>query len=489
MITVKKLALSAIIASFGATAGFSENPSTNTETPSQYDDVKWERGWIAQSFRADFGSDMPQPSDQPIDRWLDDGYGMFSADYLLAHESKYTQLFKAGTLRSGSVKFNLEGNYVLRSFMDRFISFGQPDCRVRVALDGVTIVDQWGQFNDMGTGQDNRPIGAIVKWEADSVWKNGFYNAQRYRATHGYQSVPFFIPEPGKYRFDIWTFCKDASEHAEIFKLANTYGVRGIKVGAFGGVTYPKVKTNFAGDMVLIDAIRRRNEMNELKTLILLNHGTTFDFTLERLETGQINRIVGDMIYHNAAYTPEKSFEMQTLKPKDQTALASDWLMTAYRDGLEPVKKRMATDTPQFADFIKSVSFVPEKMLAQRILSLPETGKYGFEFQYNPAKEDNQSYERDASEHIQMRMYRLGSSDTGGIQILDRVFKGANDVGESVFHWFNLPAGDYVISTTQDPKMITRNRYGVADNVDPWFNSDIHLSIKMPSSESFNLVY
>lgn len=443
------------------------------------DEIVWRRGWIAQSFEAEIGADLPQPTDQPIDKWLDTGDAMFSADYLFAHESKTTQIFNAGILRTGAIEFTLEGNYQLRSFIDRFVSFGQPECRMRVALDGATIIDQWGQFRDMGIGKEGRPVGTIVD-------KKDIPYAAKFRGTHAYQSVPFYIPKPGKYRFDIWTFCGDSSNKSAIFKLANTYGIRSWDVSKFGSPTFSKIKSEYADDRLLQDEMKLRRDRNPLKALILENHGINFDLALERIESGKVNRVTGAMIYHNAAYTPMKSIYRRSTQPKNNLVEVSDWLLTALRGNEKIVTRWYVDESPPFAQFIQDIdTHTPEQVVAERLLFIKESGKYGFEFQYSPKIESNKAFEKEESEHTTIRMYRVGAEATDGVVLVDRIFRGGNDIGESIFQWYELPKGEYVISITRDPQIIKRNRYGEAEDVDPWDNSNVLLSIKSPSAESF----
>ena len=64
------------------------------------ENVEWQKGWVAQSFQAPIGVDMPRPGERPIDRWIDPGNGLFSTDYLFAHSGTNTYLYNAGILRT-----------------------------------------------------------------------------------------------------------------------------------------------------------------------------------------------------------------------------------------------------------------------------------------------------------------------------------------------------------------------------------------------------
>src|SRR6056297_172855 len=71
---------------------------TSLNQSASEDAVKWEKGWIAQSFVTPIGEDMPRPGDRPLTTWLDTGNGLFSTDYLFAHSGDKNYIFNVGIL-------------------------------------------------------------------------------------------------------------------------------------------------------------------------------------------------------------------------------------------------------------------------------------------------------------------------------------------------------------------------------------------------------
>ena len=440
--------------------------------------VEWQKGWVAQSFQAPIGVDMPRPGERPIDRWIDPGNGLFSTDYLFAHSGTNTYLYNAGILRTGSLKISKPGAYRIHGYMDRYISFGAPQCRMRLALDGVTIIDNKETFKDFGGQKEGRAQGAFID-QKDVARAGG------YKESSGYTSPVFEISEPGLYRLDFWSVCRDIDNTNAIYKLANEEGMKTTGRSCGRGICYDRVKSFYDNDSLAIAAAQYRNSINPLKQAIAENHGTLFDFTLENMDSGRIARITGDSIYHNKYHAPKNRLGI-TAVTLDAMIPSSPWYFTALRGEQKATVPQQGFGFPQFGDMVEKFEFLPTFMEARKRIRLEEDGLYGFSFGYEPLKDTSVSTPKSEPTDI----YLEGTTAEGKrvrIKLLSDSLKGMFRVGEIRFMYFNLPAGEYDFVFLRDVNKIERDRYGKMIS-DPMENSNIAIRIKTPSSERFEII-
>lgn len=483
-------AVSLVLSPLVVSQGFAENipQSLSQERSAQAsggasveaagEQVEWQKGWIAQSFDAPIGVDLPRPGERPIDRWIDPGNGLFSTDYLFAHSGTNTYLYNAGILRTGSLKVTKPGSYRINGFMDRYISFGAPQCRMRLALDGVTIIDNKETFKDFGGQKDGKPQGAAIAQNQRST-------AGSYKESSGFTSPVFEITEPGMYRLDFWSVCRDIDNTNAIYKLANEQGLRTTGRSCGRGICTDRIKTFYDNDSLALAAARYREGVNPLKQAIAENHGTLFDFTLENMDSGRIARITGDSIYHNKAHAPANRLGITSVTT-DAMIPTSPWYFTAIRGDMKSTVVQGVNTFPQFGDMVEKFEFLPTFMEARKRIRLGENGLYGFSFGYEPLRD--QSINEPKSEATDI--YLEGTTPDGKrvrIKLMSDTMKGMFKVGELKFMYFNLPAGEYDFVFLRDVNKIERDRYGNIIS-DPMKNSNIAIRIKTPSSERFEIL-
>ena len=253
------------------------------------DDGSWVQGWIAESYFAPIGVMMHNPVGDPIDTWRDSGRSFFTTDFMYAFDQDRIYVFNAGTLRHGAIRIDKIGNYRLHGYIDRYYSFGQPNCSMKLAIDGTTIFDQNYTFEAIKPdaiitkGRDRKALADAYGYkessefleqhqaledradevagiaerdlkfqeELDKQLENEAASRgvsveelkqsqqdrpERTRTPEDHladaldsagvgRSSIFEITEAGYYNLNVWIFCKDVSDAQHLFNNANMYGL------------------------------------------------------------------------------------------------------------------------------------------------------------------------------------------------------------------------------------------------------------------------
>ena len=253
------------------------------------DDDSWVQGWIAESYFAPMGVMLHNPVGDPIDVWRDSGRSFYTTDFMYAFDKDRTYIYNAGTLRHGAIRIDKIGNYRLHGYIDRYYSFGQPNCSMKLAIDGTTIFDQNYTFEKIKSEaivtksrQRRKKLSEIFGYKESSEFmgvqgelkqraaeqldiqnKDGaFYEAriaemeakakelgvpveellakqeipQRKRTPDEMlidamdagavgRSSIFEITEAGYYNLNVWIFCKDVQDSQQLFNNANYFGL------------------------------------------------------------------------------------------------------------------------------------------------------------------------------------------------------------------------------------------------------------------------
>ena len=260
---------------------------------------------------------MPRnPTDLYLNRWLDSGKGLFTTDYLFAFDSQRTYIFNAGILRSGG-----NPDRPARGVPSASLPGSIPGIRTagvsraRISLDGTTIIDS-------SAAMAQRDSGAVAANRAAIKEAQSFHQSQ-----HATSSV-IRVTEPGYYRIDFWSVCRDLNDKQATYNLTNELGNRVEKRGIFS-TRMQRLESFYNGDSQVTAVQKHRYETNPVKQVIAENHSTMFDLVLENVETGEKGRVNGDNIWHNADYSPVEKLEYQAVMPTGEGAFeSSDWVFT-----------------------------------------------------------------------------------------------------------------------------------------------------------------
>lgn len=471
---------------------------TNEKTYStEIDKSEWKNGWVAQSYLATLGTDLLEPEGRYIDRWLDRGNVLFSTDYLYAFEGERTYLFNAGILRTGAVYIDKPGNYRFNLYVDRYYSSGTPRCDVRFALDGTTIIDAQSQFETI---------------QPKFLEKGEVLYAQAYKEFALTKSPVFEVVEPGFYRMDFWSFCRDIDDTMQVYKVSNELGNAKIEKSIFGSFV-SRVKLFYGGDNLTVEAVQSREKISPLKTLIADNHGTMFDIVLENVDSGRKGRVKGENIWHKREFSPENDILRPQMSPVN--ILADDkWVFRGVRGRNDFVYLQETHSDAVWAQAYQNMPFVPEYMEARKKISLTESGVHTIALGFDPQAQQAQlganfaeSYvagqkfnilslnlepNKPVSEYSQIYLEKMMSDGSiRRLKLFEGELYGSRGVGELKFIDINLPEGDYEIVILRDTKAyeMAVDRYG-AMSTDVFFKSNSYVSfrIKQPSDDGFQLV-
>ena len=473
---------------------------SNTKTFDTADSREgWQNGWIAQSYFAPIGTDLPEPNGYPVDRWVDQGDGLFSTDYLYAFAGERSYLYNAGTLRTASIYVDKPGNYRFELYTDRYWSPGQPRCDVRFAVDGSTIIDAQNTFTQIDP--------AILKKGAIDI-------AQKYHEFAFTKSPVFEIIEPGFYRMDFYSYCRDVSDAASIYKLAFQYG--NVQAKSFASMSMiSKANLFYGGDTLVKDGVKLREDISVLKSAIAANHGTMFDLVIENVDSGRKARVTGDDIWHKDGSSPSKTILRPSMEP--QSAIAEGgWVFRGVRGKKAHVWVQESYEAPVWGQAFMNMPFTPEYLEARKKLTFSESGVQGIAISYDPMgysaalghKMSNggvfdvggkveraiqeESKLKPKSEYTQMFIEKkMPDGSIRRLKIFDGHLEGSMFIGEVKFVHVNLPAGDYELVVLRDPNAYAAQagRYG---DLTPQFvfkaDSNFSLRIKEPSAESYRLI-
>lgn len=449
---------------------------TVTHTIAQDNKEIWKNGWVAESYFAPVGGDLEGPNDYPVDRWLDQGNGLFSTDYLYAFDGSRTYLYNAGTLRSGSINIDKPGDYRLHLFTDRYWSAGQPVCDVKLALDGSTVIDASTEFTSIETKiPEKKMISA----------------AQKFRESSTTISPVFEVSEPGYYRIDFWSYCRDTNDKDAIYKLSNQMGNMQTNQKFFFWNYESPLKIFYQDDPVVKDGVQLRFNISSLKSNIANSSGTVFDLALENIETGKKGRITEDSIWHLASATPEKDILRNTVLSSSELS-RGDWEFVGVRGDKSFIWTQEIGNLSWKQAFV-NMPFVPEFMEARKSISLKEDGIYGIAIGYDPKSVLN-TKEPSIPVFEQTTVFIEKKSSDGSVRrlkIFDDALQGTQSVGEVTFINVRLPAGDYDIIFLRDPSSYgaQTTRYGnLTKEAILSENSNLSIRIKEPSSNNYKIL-
>ncbi|SDY84452.1 hypothetical protein [Citreimonas salinaria] len=444
------------------------------------------RGWIAQSYAIKIGGDAPTPTDLLLNTWVDSGRGLITTDYLFAFDSDRSYIFNAGILRSGALRIQEPGAYRLHVYLDRFLGTGEPECRARVAIDGSTIIDSSAAF-EMHSG------GGVSATQAAKDQARNFHQSQRA------ESPVFRVSEPGYYRMDFWSVCRDLNDKQAAFNLTNELGNRIEKRGLFG-TKLQRLTTFYDGDGQITAVQKHRYETNPVKQVIAENHGTMFDLVLENVVTGERGRLSGDNIWHNRAHAPDERLEYQSLKPMDEGDFeASKWVFTGIRGDLSARYEQSSGYSPRFQTAAQQMPFVPSQVEARKRLKIEQAGVYEMAIGYEPemsAKDflagngygarGGRAITREQSEPVALFMEKhLEDGRVSRLKIFEGTLKGTNFIGEIRFLNVALKAGEYDLVVTRNLSQIKRDRYGTVDVGAAIQNSQMSIRMKRQGAPGF----
>lgn len=450
-------------------------------------DTSWERGWIAQSYGVPIGADAPKPGDLLLNTWLDSGRGLFTTDYLFAFSSQRTYIFNAGILRSGAIRIDQPGTYRLHVFLDRFLGHGQPECRARIALDGATVIDSSAGFEQRDASGISSNNAAIME-------------ARRFHESQQAASPVLQVTEPGYYRIDFWSFCRDLNDKQAAYNLSNELGNRVEKRGVFGTSTR-RVQSFYSGDSQVLSMQNHRMQTNPIKQVIAENHSTMFDLVLENIETGEKGRINGQNIWHNKSFSPSDRLEYDSLPPQGQVSFTSSpWVFTGIRGELSGQYVQDAGYSPAFRTAASRMPFVPGQIEARKRISISRAGTYDVALGYEPLMTSSafltsrgnigrggQVIVHPESEPVAIFIEK--KMDDGRhmrLKMFEGALVGSNLVGEIRFMKINFEEGDYDIVITRDSgRSVVRNRYGDVDMSASFSNSQLSLRLKHEDDTSF----
>lgn len=442
--------------------------------------VVWQRGWIAQSFALAVGTDAPKPTPLLLSTWHDSGAGLISTDYLFAYDGQRTFIFNAGILRTGAIRISQPGKYRMHVYIDRFLGHGQPECRARLAIDGTTVLDSAGAFSK----RELRELGAD-------------------EAQHAITPV-FQVDEPGYYRLDFWSVCRDLNDKQAAYKLSNELGVFEEKRGIFS-TKLVRQHPEYGDDSQLVAVQEHRRKTNPIKQVISENHGTVYDLVLENMITGEKGRITGETIYHDAAHTPSEKLEFQSVKPAGQGAFeASPWLFTGIRGDMSARWTQDAGYSPAFGSAAAAMPFHPSQVEARKRLTIKEAGTFDIAIGYEPEMSASafqtrtarvghggqQQLWRPKSEPIAIFLEkRIDGGRVRRLKLYEDVLVGSNHVGEVEFMKINLQEGEYDIVITRNGEgTTTRGRYGDIEHGNSFTNSQLSIRMKREDEPGFSVV-
>lgn len=448
---------------------------------------EWTRGWIAQSYAVKVGGDAPKPTDLLLNTWLDTGKGLFTTDYLFAFDSQRTFIFNAGILRSGALKIEQPGTYRLHIYSDRYLGSGTPECRARVALDGATVLDSTAKFTERKSG---------------SLAANEVTEARQFHEAQQGASPVLQVTEPGYYRIDFWSVCRDLNAKQAVYNLSNELGNRKEKAGMFGSKLW-RVESFYNGDAQVLEAQKHRMNTNSIKQIIAENHSTMFDLVLENLVTGEKGRINGQNIWHQSSHSPVERLEFQALSPSGEGSFtASPWVFTGIRGDLKASYVQESGYSPAFRTAATRMPFVVNQLEARKRITISEAGKYDIALGYEPkmsasdfmtdkkrGPRGGQVMTNPESERLAIFIERrLADGRVKRLKLYEGVLIGSNLVGELEFMRINFQEGDYDLAITKSAASIVRGRYGDIDIAKSFTNSQMSLRMKRIDEAGFRLV-